>query len=139
MKFRTWIVPVLLLATACVKSGPETQSGLVPASMRTYSKPFSTVWKAVTQTVQIDFMIPIEVIEKKRGYFASEMVKDYQPFQRSRYRLSGTVLYDGQSTVVKLYKQLEIEQADAWKTIPSDLSLESKILESVSKRLNREK
>jgi hypothetical protein len=137
IKLRLWIVPVLLLATACVKSGPETQSGMVPASMRTYAKPFSSVWKAVTQTVQIDFMIPIEVIDKKRGYFASELVKDYQPFQRSRYRVSGTVLFDGTSTVVKLYKQLEIEQGDLWKTIPSDLSLESKILETVSRRLSR--
>jgi hypothetical protein len=103
--------------------------------MRTFPKPYAAVWKAVTETVQYDFLIPIEVADKKHGYFTSELVKDYQPLQRTKYRLSGTVMFDGTGTIVKLYKQLQIEQGDSWKTVSSDLALEQRILDVVGRKL----
>jgi hypothetical protein len=129
-----FLVSLSLLLLACVSSGPAPM-GTVPVNMRTFPMPYKAVWKAVTETVQYDFLIPIEVMEAKQGYFSSELIKDYQPQQRSKYRVSGTVMFDGSGTVVKLYKQLEIEQGDSWITIPSDLTLEMKILDAVGKKL----
>jgi hypothetical protein len=111
--------------------------GAVPASMRAFAAPYGQVWKIVTETVQYDFLIPVEMAEAKRGYFSSELIKDYQPGQRSKYRLSGTVMFDGSATIVKLYKQLEVEQDGTWITIPSDLSLESRILDRVGTKLQK--
>jgi hypothetical protein len=133
MKFlRAWGVGLLLIG--CAGPAPEPM-GRVPASFRSFAKPYAKVWKVVTETVQYDFLIPIELAEPKQGYFSSELIKDYQPGQRSRYRVSGTVMFDGAATVVKLHKQMELEQNGVWVTIPSDLLLESKILDAVGKKL----
>ena len=134
---RRHLLPLLLLPVVwfgCVKSGPET-SNIVPASMRAFTMPYGKVWKVVLDTVQYEFLIPVEVAEAKKGYFSSELIKDYQAGQRSKYRLSGTVMFDGNATVVKLYRQLELEQNGEWVTIPSDLSLESRILSAVGDKL----
>jgi hypothetical protein len=135
MRRTTLLLAALLSFAGCVKSAPTNDVGAVPASLRSYPKPYAAVWKTVLETVQYDFLIPIEVADKNRGYFSSELVKDYQPYRKTKYRLSGTIMYDGQATVVKLYKQLEVEEGNAWRTIPSDLSLESKVLEAVGKKL----
>jgi hypothetical protein len=131
------LAAVLLLASACIKEAPEQVGGAIPASLRTYPKPFAEVWKIVLDTVQYDFLTPIEIADKKRGYFTSELIKDYQPFQKTKYRLSGTVMFDGAGTIVKLYKQLQVEDGNTWVTVPSDLTLERKILDTVSKKLTR--
>jgi hypothetical protein len=131
------LAAILVLASACVKEAPEQAGGAIPASLRTYPKPFVEVWKVVLDTVQYDFLTPIEIADKKRGYFTSELIKDYQPYQKSKYRLSGTVMFDGTGTIVKLYKQLQVEDGNTWVTVPSDLTLERKILDAVSKKLRR--
>jgi hypothetical protein len=122
-----------LLLFGCAGSAPEPM-GKVPASFRSFAKPYAKVWKVVTETVQYDFLIPIELAEPKRGYFSSELIKDFQP-QRTKYRLSGTVMFDGSATIVKLYRQLEVEDNGAWITVPSDLSLEARILDAVGRKL----
>lgn len=125
------------LTFACAsKSGSNSSMGEVPANMRSFESTPPTVWKALMDTIQYDFLIPIEVAEKGRGYFSSELMKDYQPNSKSKYRLSGTIMFDGESTIVKLYKQLQFEQQGEWITIPSDLRMEMEILQKVGRRLD---
>ena len=67
------------------------------------------------------------------------MIRDYQPFQKRRFRVSGTLIWDGQGTIVKLYKHEEIETNNQWQAIPSDSKLEAQILQKIAQRLSRQK
>lgn len=89
----------------------------------------------MTQVLQYDFLIPIEFKDESRGYFSSKLIRDFEPFKKTKYRLSGTVLFDGKATTVRLYKHQQILIQEKWKTIPSNLQLEKKILKSVSEKL----
>ncbi len=124
----------LLWGCAAKNAGPTLDGG-VPANMRTFRQPFAQVWGALTKTIQYDYLLPIEVIDEQRGYFTTELVRDYQPFAKSKYRLSGTVAFDGKVSIVKLYRDTQILKGKEWKTIPSDLRLEKKILDDLSKKL----
>jgi hypothetical protein len=118
------------------KKSPAQVAAQTP-NIRTFALPFQTVWKTTLDTVEYDFLMGIEMQEAKRGFFTTEMIRDYQPFQKRRFRVSGTLIWDGQGTIVKLYKHEEIEAGSEWKAIPSDSKLEAQILQKIAARLNR--
>jgi hypothetical protein len=125
---------VLFGIGGCASEAP-TPVGLMPPNIRTFMRPYPIVWKAVIDAVRYDFLMNIDVADSKRGYFSTELIRDYQPGQRTKFRISGTLQFDGQGTIVKLYRQLEVEQNDRWSAVPSDLTMEAKILDVVARRL----
>ena len=126
---------VLLAQVSCSGKKGAKRPGALPANVRVYQLPQNTVWKAVINTVQYDFLLSFELLDEKRGHFSTEMVRDYQPNQKSKFRLSGTLTFDGRGIIVTLYKHQQIEVGGEWKTLGSNLSLENSILESVTKKL----
>jgi len=107
----------------------------VPPNIRIFPKPFEEVWKVIMNVVQVDLLLPIEVSDPQKGYFSTQLVFEDQAFLKTKFRLSGTLEFDGQTTTVKLYKHQQIQELDGWKTIPSELMLEQKVLHLVEKKL----
>ena len=128
---------VLALALAIVGCGKPSgpHAGQVPANVQSFYKPRSAVWKVLIDTVRYDYLLNVEVADEKRGYFSTELIRDYQPGQRSKYRLSGKLTFDGKSQIVTLYRHLQIQVGEEWKTIASDLMLERRILADLQKKL----
>jgi len=137
VKFSHLFVSLLCLSsmTACASKREPTQKSLFPPNVRIYRSPVKEVWKAVTDTVQFDFLMPFEVKDEKAGRFSTEVVRDYQPYQKNKFRISGTLVFDGTGVVVTLYKHQQVEQNGEWVTVASDLMLEDKILTMVAKKL----
>lgn len=77
----------------------------------------------------------IEVQDQKKGFFSTEMIRDYQPFLKKRFRVSGTLSTDGKQTIVKLYKHEEQLVDNEWKAIPSNSSMEGQILTTIAKKV----
>lgn len=132
---------ILLIAVASCggeKKPPKMVQDQTP-NIRSFNLPFQKVWKATLETVEFDFLMGIEMQEVKRGFFSTEMIRDYQPFQKRRFRVSGSLIFDGQATIVKLYKHEEILFENEWKAIPSDSKLEYQMLQKISKKLGQVK
>ena len=118
------------------KPSSVSKKGEAPMpNIRNYQLPYQTVWKAVLEVVEFDFLMGIELQDQKKGFFSTEMIRDYQPFQKRRFRLSGTLIFDGQATIVKLYKHEEIMVNDQWQAIPSNSAMENQVLEKITKKL----
>lgn len=134
------ISATLMFTSACggSKKTPSAAEQQTP-NIRIFPAPFQTVWKATLETAEFDFLMGIEMQEIKRGVFSTELVRDYQPFQKRRFRVSGTLIFDGQGTIVKLYKHEEIMVDNEWKAIPSDSRLENQILQKISQKLQPRK
>lgn len=128
---------LLMFAVACGgKNSPKSVQDQTP-NIRSFPLPYQKVWKATLDTVEFEFLMGIEMQEIKRGFFSTEMIRDYQPFQKRRFRVSGTLIFDGQATIVKLYKHEEILVGDDWKAIPSNSALENQILQRIAKKLSQ--
>jgi hypothetical protein len=125
---------MFFLACGGSKKSPSAIENQTP-NIRTFAIPFQTAWKATLETVEFDFLMGIEMQEMKRGFFSTELIRDYQPFQKRRFRVSGTLIFDGQGTIVKLYKHEEILVENDWKAIPSDSRLENQILQKIAAKL----
>lgn len=120
------------------KTAPKSVQDQTP-NIRSFNLPYQKVWKATLDTVEFEFLMGIEMQEVKRGFFSTEMIRDYQPFQKRRFRVSGTLIFDGQVTIVKLYKHEEILFDNEWKAIPSDSKLEAQMLQKIAKKLGQSK
>ncbi len=120
------------------KKSPSNVESQTP-NIRIFAVPFQNVWKATLETVEFEFLMGIEMKDVKKGLFSTEMIRDYQPFQKRRFRVSGTLIWDGQGTIVKLYKHEEIETNNQWQAIPSDSKLEAQILQKIAQRLSQQK
>jgi len=127
----------LIMTSACggSKKSPSATQDQTP-NIRTFPVPFQKVWKTTLETVEYDFLMGIELQEVKKGFFSTEMIRDYQPFQKRRFRVSGSLIFDGQGTIVKLYKHEEVlMENNEWRAIPSDSRLENQILQRVASKL----
>lgn len=122
------------LACGGSKKTPSAVDAQTP-NIRIFPVPLQAAWKAALETVEFDFLMGIEMQEIKRGVFSTELIRDYQPFQKRRFRVSGTLIFDGQGTIVKLYKHEEILVENEWKAIPSDSRLENQILQKIATKL----
>lgn len=129
---------MLLLGCGGDKKVPKRVEDQTP-NIRSFNLPYQKVWKATLDTVEFEFLMGIEMQEVKRGFFSTEMIRDYQPFQKRRFRVSGTLIFDGQVTIVKLYKHEEILFDNEWKAIPSDSKLEAQMLQKIAKKLGQTK
>ena len=107
------------------------------ANIFTFPYPYATVWKTTLDTVEFDFLMGIEIQEINRGFFTTEMIRDYAPNQRSRFRISGSLISDGPGTMVKLYKNEEFQVNGEWKTAPSNNAMEAQILQRIGNRLSK--
>lgn len=125
---------IFTLACGGSKKTPSAAEQQTP-NIRTFAVPFQSAWKTTLETVEFDFLMGIEMQEVKRGFFSTELIRDYQPFQKRRFRVSGTLIFDGQGTIVKLYKHEEILVENEWKAIPSDSKLENQILQKIASKL----
>lgn len=117
------------------KKPSSAAKGAQNTNIRSFPAPYAKVWKETLETVEFEYLLGIEVQDKKKGFFSSEMIRDYQPFQKKRFRLSGTLTFDGKETIVKLYRHEEILVENEWKAVPSNSSMESQILTSIAKKL----
>lgn len=128
----------LFFITGCGgdKKTPSQVAAQTP-NIRTFALPFQKVWKTTLDTVEFDYLMGIELQEVKKGFFTTEMIRDYQPFQKRRFRVSGSLIWDGQGTIVKLYKHEEIEVNGQWQAIPSDSKLEAQMLQKIAGRLKQ--
>jgi hypothetical protein len=126
----------IIFTMACGEKKPNSLADTSTPNIRTFPLPFQKIWKTTLETVEFEFLMGIEMQEVKRGFFSTEMIRDYQPFQKRRFRLSGTLVFDGQGTIVKLYKHEEILINDEWKAIPSNNTLESQVLDRIAKKLS---
>lgn len=128
---------VSLFSCGGEKAPPKSVEQQTP-NVRTFNLPFAQVWKATLETVEFEFLMGIEVNEMKRGFFSTEMIRDYQPFQKRRFRVSGSLIWDGQGTIVKLYKHEEVlGDGNDWKAIPSDSKLEAQILQKIAVKFQK--
>jgi hypothetical protein len=118
------------------KKSPAQVAAQTP-NIKTFPLPIQKVWRTTLDTIEYDFLMGLEHQEPQKGFFTTEMIRDYQPFQKRRFRVSGSLIWDGQGTIVKLYKHEEIEVNGEWQAIPSNSTLESQILQKISKRLQQ--
>jgi hypothetical protein len=124
----------LLFCLSCIKAeGEFSNSSLTNVQIFPFNS--TKVWQTTLDVIQYDFLIPIEIADSERGYFASQMIREDQTSPMGRYRISGTITAEGQGTVVKLYKHQQVINNNQWKTVPSNLVLENKILNRLQKKL----
>ena len=132
----SFLIVSLFFITGCGegKKTPAQVASQTP-NIRTFPVPFAKAWKTTLETVEFDYLMGIELKEMKKGFFTTEMIRDYQPFQKRRFRVSGPLFWDGQGTTVKLYKHEEIQVNGECQAIPSDSKLEAQMLQKIAKRL----
>ena len=102
--------------------------------MRVFPGPYDGLWRALIETVELRFLIPIEVAETNRGVFSSELIRGDEPAEPVRSRLSGNIRFDGKDFVVTLYRHTELYRGGRWHALPSNLELESRILSELSRK-----
>ena len=133
---KTLFILAFIGLTACSGKNPSTAASADQnPNLRSFPFPYQKVYKTTVDIVEYEFLMGIELQDPKRGIFSTEMVRDYQAFQKRRFRLSGTVVFNGKESIVKLYKHEEVLIDNVWKAIPSDSSLENQILNKISAKL----
>ena len=134
---RIAFVFLFIASFSCAAKRPANSvDNSLPPNMHVFYGQLDKVWGTLTTTIQFDYLIPIQILEEEKGYFSSELVRESQPLA-TKYRVSGTVVFDGAGVVVTLYKHQQILENENWKTIPSDLVLEKKILDAVVQKLSK--
>ncbi|MFH1017149.1 MAG: hypothetical protein V1798_03080 [Pseudomonadota bacterium] len=125
-------------ALGCVKEISFSPSGARPAlppNVAIYSASPDSVWNALLDSVRFQYLFSIEVEDSKQGYFATKWIPDSLNPQNARFRLSATVRAVPEGTAVTLYREQQVLSENAWKAVPSDYSLERRILEDLKNRL----
>ncbi len=122
------------LAACGGKNPSKVSSADQTPNIRSFPIPYQKMWKITLDTVEFDFLMGIELKDMKKGFFSTEIIRDYQPFQKRRFRLSGTLLFDGKETMVKLYKHEEMLIDNEWKAIPSNSTFEKQVLNRIAQR-----
>lgn len=131
------VVGLGLFFVACAGGKPSTvATAPANANIRSFNAPYEQVWKAMLEVVEYDYLLGLDLQDKKKGIFSTEMIRDYQPIRR-RYRISGTLSVVDSQTVVKLYKHEEIFQDNQWKAVPSDTQYEYQMLGRVAQKLEK--
>jgi len=97
---------------------------------------YEDAWNAVIKVVQYDFLLPIEIQDMTKGFFSTQLIKEYDQSPKIRYRLTGDISSDNQESMIKLHKVIEVQAPDGtWKTFPSDLRLERQMVQKIYQRL----
>ncbi len=128
---------MLIAFVGCGGDKKPSTAAQANINVQSFTAPYQKVWKVTLDTIEFDFLMGIELQDLKKGVFSTEMIRDYQPFQKRRFRLSGTLIFDAQSksTIVKLYKHEEVLVNNDWQAIPSNSAMENQILTKVAARL----
>ncbi|MEZ4704532.1 MAG: hypothetical protein R3A11_04975 [Bdellovibrionota bacterium] len=116
-------------------SPSQTKDALGPGNIRSFAVPYAKVWETVLETIKYDFLFEIEVEDQRKGYFSTALVRDFVNNRKIKYRISGTFSFDGQTTIVKLYKHEEFEEDGYWNAVASNNQTEKEILNKVAARL----
>jgi hypothetical protein len=77
----------------------------------------------------------LAVINNRDHIFSTEQVRDENNGTPLRFRISGTIKFEGKGVAVVLYKQQEVQMNEQWKAQPSDYQLERQILNRLKQRL----
>ncbi len=86
-------------------------------------------------TLQLKYLLPIEVADKTNGMFATKYVYDETTKPLQRYRVSGSVIFTGEAHVVTLYRHAQAQVEGGWQALLSDSTFEARILGDVQKRI----
>ena len=127
-----------LACTSCVTKRVGDDAPLSPPNMRTYYHPRSVVWKSLIQIIRNEYLMPFDYASQKNGNFASKEIRtDDQTVPKTKYRLSGSIKFDGSGIVVTLYRQLEFwdEKEKTWQSVSTDYMMETAILNRLSQKL----
>lgn len=124
-----------MIAGGCAAKAPNKIAPLPLANVREFPLPAQEVWDQLIRTVRYEFLIPLEFADETKRKFSSRMIREMFVAQKSRYRISGSVVEGDGQTMVTLYKHQEIFVENRWKALVSDLRLEQKILEQLTKQL----
>ncbi|MCB0326646.1 MAG: hypothetical protein KDD52_03420 [Bdellovibrionales bacterium] len=126
-----------LISCGSKTSPTQIQDSSMPPNIRSFPLAYAQVWDIILETVQYDFLLEVEIQDRRKGYFSTIMIRDFVNNQKVKFRVSGTFSYDGQSTIVKLYKHEEVEEDGYWKAVPSDNRMEREILQKAAQRLGQ--
>jgi hypothetical protein len=106
-----------------------------PPNVRLFKAPLPKVWDALINAVQLELLLPIEVQDPKQGYFVTKKIVDPLNPQSAHYRLSGMVHAIPDGTTVTLYREQQVLDGYLWRSVPSDYSMERRILNHLEGRL----
>lgn len=99
---------------------------------------YQAAWDTTINVVQFDLLLPIEIQDIKKGFFSTQLIKEYDQTPHMRYRLTGDISSDNRESMIKLHKVVEFQMQDgSWKTLPSDLKLEQQIVKKIYQRLQQ--
>ncbi len=88
-------------------------------------------------TLQLKYLLPMEVADKRNGMFATKYVYDETTKPLQRYRVSGSVIFTGETHVVTLYRYAQAQVEGGWQALLSDSTLESRILGDIQRLLGK--
>ena len=140
LRKRLLLLFVVFAVSSCAKSGPQPRSAeesFLP-NMAKFSAPMEVVWEHVLNTLRYDFLYPLALVNRQNGFFVTDMIRDdYQDLQDRKFRVSGTLKYDGTGVVVVLYKEEEVRTQDGWEKLATDFILERDILNKIKERFSQ--
>lgn len=139
----------LLIAFAfisCQKT-PVNVSQDLPESFRKYKAPYGIVWEELLKVLEFDLKFRIDIDDFHDGFVSTRWKKHFDALGNLKYRnrINATVKVapDGLTLVtVNHVKQLPLEKPERtrrkkYKTMPSDMKTEQRVLVLLQRRLNK--
>jgi len=112
----------------------------IPPNVHTFYFSKRIVWKNLIQIIRNELLMPFQYASYKKSHFVCrEVAEADNPQVKAKVQLSGFLTFDGEGTVVTLYKQAVIwnENQQAWKATATDYTLETMILRRLDQKLAR--
>lgn len=138
MKRFNQIFVVLFLALSlagCSKTVEKKYDTTFPPNMAIYYQSVDTVWKALMRVVKIDLLYNLPIENRSDGYFITDWVTDDQAGLNFKYRINGTIKFEGRGVAVVLYREIQIRTQNGWTSEASDYSTEHFILGKLAEKL----
>jgi hypothetical protein len=127
------LVLLVVLLGGCAGKGTGGRGAeTFPPNMRVIYQPIEVVWDELLNILRYDYLFIIEVTDVNNRFFATELIRDEGLENQVKFRVSGSLKFDGKGIVVVLYKQIEERTAQGWVTRPSDYVLEKQILDRLN-------
>ena len=130
--------PIVFISTLSLfQCSPKTPSEVVDQTpnIRIINAPYELVWTKTNEVVEYEFLMSMEFRDIEKGVFSTKMIRENTGGFTKRFRVSGSMVFNGKQTMVKLYKHEEIFENQKWRAVSSDYQLESKILDQITQKI----
>lgn len=130
-RIASWLALGLALAGVggCVKNVAPSPS---PQTQAFFPCPAAEVFKATVHVIEYDELLPIEIRDEARMFLSTKEIRETTPQGPIKSRLSATVRADESGANLRIYRELHRLLNGRWISLPSDQTIEKRLLEKIS-------